>query len=217
MNKLSKSQLESLAEAARRYWRSMPKSPAEEFLETRGLARPEVGRFHLGYVENPLPGHEMYRGMLAIPYLRRTASSNVVVVSIRFRCIEEGCKHPHHGKYNTASGDTGRLFNTDALQGSWPAVGLSEGEIDAITATICGIPTVGIPGATVWEPYWREPFLGFETVFVFADGDKAGAGFADKIARKLPNAKVIPSAPGEDVNSEYLQYGKSYLRRKVEP
>lgn len=153
--------------------------------------------------------------MLAIPYLRRTAQGDTVVVSLRFRCIESECPHPHHGKYNTVSGDTGRLFNTDALQGSWDAVGLAEGELDAITATICGLPTVGIPGAEAWKPHFREPFLGFETVWIFADGDQAGRAFADKTARKLPNAKAVPSAPGEDVNSEYLQHGKDYLRRKV--
>lgn len=95
-------------------------------------------------------------------------------------------------------------------------VALCEGEIDAITATVCGFPAVGISGANAWEEHFREPFLGFETVYLFADGDDAGMSAMGKLARVIPNARVIPSEPGEDVNSEFLRYGADVLVRKVQ-
>ena len=74
MQRLSESQKKSLRDATLAYQRAFPGSPAEEYLASRGLGFPsikeEMDKFMLGYVAEPLPGHEQYQGMLAIPYLR---------------------------------------------------------------------------------------------------------------------------------------------------
>lgn len=157
-------------------------------------------KFRLGYVDDPLPGHEMYRGMLSIPYLRWSPGSGFSVAQIRFRCLKPGCKHEHHGKYNTVSGDTPRLYNTISLLGEWDEVAVCEGEIDAITATVCGVPSVGVAGVECWKTHFTLPLLGYRTVFILEDGDSAGAEFGKKLAGQLPNAKRIPMPQGEDVN-----------------
>src|SRR5690606_22396316 len=74
MPKLSDVQKKFLETATSQYRESLPGSPAEEYLASRGFqpGNTAVGKFRLGYVADPLPGHEMYRGMLAIPYLRRS-------------------------------------------------------------------------------------------------------------------------------------------------
>lgn len=207
-----------LREATIKYSESLPGSPADEYLETRGLTgpsiRPRVDKFRLGYVADPLPGHDMYRGMLAVPYLRRAENGDWSVVSIRFRCIEDH-DHKGHGKYMTVSGDRPRMFNTLSLMTPSDTVCVCEGEIDAITAFACGLDAVGIPGATSWQPHFRAPFLGYETVYVLADGDDAGMKFAHTVASSLPNAKIIPFPPGEDVNSVVLSKGPSELLEKV--
>jgi hypothetical protein len=193
MERLSESQRQFLREATHRYHGSLPGSPAEEHLGSRGLEAPsikdKVQKFRLGYVNDPLPGHEQFRGYLAIPYLRWSQHNGWTVPSIRFRCMADH-EHTGHGKYMTAPGDRPRLFNTVALLKPAPAVAITEGEIDAITAQVCGLPAVGVPGAQAWLPHFREPFLGYRDVFVLADGDEAGLRFANTVAGTLPNAKV---------------------------
>lgn len=215
MQRLSSSQRDYLREATTRYLRALPGSPAEEYLASRGLGDKEVTtRFMLGYVDDPLPGHEMHRGSLAIPYLRWSVGHGWAVVSIRFRCIKDH-EHVGHGKYMTQAGDRPRLYNTLALLPQEPNIAITEGELDAISAQLSGVPAVGVPGAESWQPHFREPFLGYETVFVLADGDEPGMRFANTVAKTLPNAKVIPMPEGEDVNSIYTKHGAEALGKKL--
>lgn len=218
MQKLSQSQKNFLREATHRYHDQLPGSPADEYLATRGLGWPSlaerVGKFRLGFVGEPLPGHEQFRGFLAIPYLRWSQEHGWAVVSMRFRCIEEH-DHKGHGKYMTVAGDRPRLFNTLALLKDSPSIAITEGELDAITAQMCGVPAVGVPGAQAWQPYFREPFLGYKDVFVLADGDDAGLQFGNTVAASLPNAKLIPMPQGEDVSSLVQTKGADALIERM--
>lgn len=218
MQRLSESQRTFLRTATERYWASLPGSPAEVYLAKRALnfpsVKPAVDKFMLGYVNDPLPGHEMFRGYLAIPYLRWSQEHGWAVVSIRFRCIQDH-EHRGHGKYMTVAGDRPRLYNTLALLKESAVIAITEGELDAITAQVAGMPAVGVPGAQAWQSYFREPFLGYREVFVLADGDEPGMQFAHTVAKELPNAKVIPMPPGEDVNSLVLTKGKQALLERI--
>lgn len=218
--KLSRTQRESLAEATRRYSASLPGSPAAGYLAGRGLMSPHVSDivagFQLGYVEDPLPEHQAYRGFLAIPYLRKSPTGGWFTVTMRFRCIREGCEHrTHGGKYLSQPGGGVWLYNTVAVQDNHDEIAICEGEIDAITATLAGIPAVGVPGTQAWKPHFRRAFVGYEKVFVLADGDDPGMEFAAKVADQLPNVKVVPMPKGEDVNSYVLQHGKRGLMERV--
>lgn len=218
MRKLTESQRSFLREATMRYHKHLPGSPADEYLTGRGFGwdsiKDQMNRFMLGYVADPLPGHEMFKGFLAVPYLRRSEEHDWATVSIRFRCIEEH-DHKGHGKYMTASGDRPRLYNTLALLRDSAKIAITEGEFDAITAQVCGLPAVGVPGAQAWQPHFREPFLGYRDVYILADGDEAGMGFANTVASTLPNAKIIPMPPGEDVNSLVVLKGKEALMERL--
>lgn len=216
MQRLTDSQRTFLKEATSRYHQSLPGSLGEEYLETRGLTSPsireQVAKFRLGYVVDPLPGHEIYKGMLAIPYLRWSQEHGWAVVSIRYRRIADS---EGGGKYLTQAGDRPRLYNTLALLKNTSKIAITEGEIDAITAQVCGIPTVGVPGAQAWKPHFREPFLGYRDVFILADGDEAGLQFAHNVAKTLFNAKVIPMPTGHDVNSLVIEQGKQALLSRL--
>lgn len=219
MQRLSASQRIWLREATEKYLAAMPGSPAEEYLANhRGLGYPsikqDVDGFMLGYVEDPLPGHEMHRGSLAIPYLRWSQEHGWSVVSIRFRCIKDH-EHIGHGKYMSQAGDRPRLYNTMALLRPSPFIAVTEGEIDAITANVCGIPAVGVPGVELWQPWFREPFLGYRDVFILADGDEPGMRFATTVAKSIPNGKVIPMPEGHDVNSFVINEGKQALWERI--
>lgn len=215
MPKLSNGQKQFWVQAMNNYHSSLPGSPAAEYLDGRKLTVQELAPFRLGYVAEPLPGHDMYAGMLAIPYVRWSPGAGGTVVSMRFRCIQKQCDHPNHGKYMSVPGDNPRLFNTVAFLDNEDRIAICEGEIDTITASVCGMPAVGVAGAESWRDHFREPFLGYETVFILADGDDAGMRFATKVAKTLPNAKILPCSPGEDVNSEYQKKGKSFLMERI--
>lgn len=215
MTVLSSMQRAFLEESTTRYAGSLPGSPGEEYLESRGLTHPDVRKYRLGYVKDPMPGHEMHRGWIAIPYLRRSPFGEWIVISMRFRCIRPGCSHEEHGKYMSEPGADVRLFNTLPLQGDTARVGVCEGEFNAITACLCGVPTVGVPGAENWNKVFAIPFRAFQEVFALTDGDSAGRGFGNKVAKGVRNTLIIPSAWGEDVNSEYVEHGKYILLDKI--
>lgn len=206
MERLSDSQRSTLQEAVTEFHSQLPGSPAESHLEDRGLLDDVLGeataRFRLGYVGDPLSGFEKYQGMLAIPYLRWHPRHGWGCVSIRFRRLGEDGP-----KYRTMPGDRPRLFNTKALTVNSRDVGITEGELDAITATVCGLPTVGVPGAQSWKSHFAELFRGYRTVYVFTDGDAPGEQFGESVAATLPNAKIIPAPAGEDLNSILMSDG----------
>jgi len=213
MARLSKEQTAFLKEATSRYHESLPGTAADEYLrEDRNLGASDrmwakVQKFRLGYVEDPLPGHEQYQGMLAIPYLRRSEARDEFgrrqwsTVSIRFRCLVPGCQHEFHGKYNSVEGDRPTLFNTVALLKPTDKMLICEGELDALTAQVHGFDAVGVPGVQLWKKSFTELLLGYETVFIAADGDDPGRDFAKKVRAFLPNGRIVRCPPGQDINS----------------
>lgn len=213
MERLSESQRNTLQQAVTEFHAQMPDSPAEEHLTHRGLyqsdLQEQVERFRLGYVGDPLPGFEKYQGMLAIPYLRVHPRHGWGCVSIRFRRLGETGP-----KYRTMPGDRPRLYNTNALNLNVRDVGITEGELDAVTASVCGLPTVGVPGAQSWKPHFAELFRGYRTVYVFTDGDTAGEQFGETIGSQLSNSKIIPCPPGEDINSLLIDGGVETVRER---
>lgn len=115
----------------------------------------------------------------------------------------------------TMPGDKARLYNTHALTRYSKDVSITEGELDAVTAELAGVPAVGVPGAQMWKPYFRELFLGYRNVNILADGDEAGLDFAKQVAKTLPNARIIPMPDGDDVNSLVLKRGAEALRERI--
>jgi DNA primase len=152
----------------------------------------------------------MFRGWLAIPYMRRSPWRGWSVASIRFRRLDEGSP-----KYMTVAGDKPRLYNTAALTLHTDRIVVCEGELDAITAHLCGVPAVGVPGVQTWQPHYRELFLGCREVLILTDGDEPGLQFGNTVAKALSNAKVIPMPAGKDVNSLVIEQGKQALLERI--
>ncbi|WP_433227342.1 hypothetical protein [Microtetraspora malaysiensis] len=225
----SKSSLEFLAQATRQYQRAMRGSPAEEYLMSRGLQPDSLRSFRLGYVADSMPGHEKYRGRLAIPYL----NPDLMTLQIRFRRIGDG----NGPKYLTVTGDTPRPYNTRALEIPSSCMCVCEGELDAITATQAGLPAIGIPGVKAWRKEWRLALDQYDVVYILADNDplqkrancrecadkgadecqghNVGNEFAETLAAQMENARIILMDEGHDVNSFVQEHGPEALRRKV--
>ena len=202
--RLSNSQRQFLLQATQEYAQHIHQ--AANYLATRGLSVEEAHQFHLGIVDNPLPGHEGYKGKLVIPYITPSG-----VVDIRFRSI-----NGEDPKYIGLPGAKTTMFNAQAVLTAEGYICVTEGEIDAITTVVkTGHPAVGIPGANNWKPHYTKILDDFDTVIVLADGDAPGLEFGKKISRELGNVNIVQMPEGHDVNSIVLQEGGSWLSERI--
>ena len=199
-----------MEKASRKYHDDLT-DDAVSYLVQRGISEEAIERFRLGVVADPLPGHEKYQGKLCIPYLTTYGP-----VTLRFRRLDgdEG------SKYLTLPGDTPRIYNPQALQRGTRGICITEGELDCIVAEMCGLPTIGFPGATSWNRVWLRLLEGYTQVMLLQDDDDAGRDMAEKLGKVLPNLRPVvmtkpPEADKGDVTTFFLHHGAEALRRKV--
>lgn len=218
---LNPTQKAFLVDATTRYHKALAGSQAEQYLVKRGLQGTGLERFRLGVVEDPLPGHEMFRGRLAVPYLRWSPGQGWCVITMKFRCIEDhDCDeaHPKAGKYMAHPGGGVHVYNTLAILENEHEIAICEGELDAITSCLAGIPAVGIPGTENWQHFFRRMFKGYDKVWMFADRDDGkgqGMAFAGKLANEMKNLIIVPMPIGQDVNSTVTEYGPNVLLKAI--
>jgi DNA primase len=202
--RLSSSQKNFLLQATQRYAAKI--ELAKQYLLSRHLSVEEARVFHLGVVEDPLPGHEAYTGRLAIPYITPSG-----VVDIRFRGM-----YNEDPKYMGLVGAKTTMFNTQACFVADKYICVTEGEFDCIMMSIKTLhPTIGIPGANNWKSHYAKILDDFDTVIVLADGDAAGLEFGKKISRELGNVNIISMPEGEDVNSMMIKKGSGWIDERI--
>lgn len=202
--RLSSSQKNFLLQATQKYAAKI--ELAEEYLLSRQLSVEEARVFHLGVVDDPLPGHEAYTNRLAIPYITPSG-----VVDIRFRSIRN-----EDPKYMGLVGAKTTMFNTQACFVADRYICVTEGEFDCIMMSVKTIhPTIGIPGANNWKPHYAKILDDFDTVIVLADGDVAGLEFGKKISRELGNVNIVSMPEGEDVNSMMIKKGSDWIDERI--
>ena len=195
----------SLEEATRAYHAQI--DAAGTYLAGRGISRETASMFRLGYVHEPMIGHEQYAQRLAIPYLTPTG-----VVDLRFRAlVDDGSP-----KYLSRPGAEATLFNVPAFTVDSDLIAVCEGEMDTmITHSECGIPAVGVPGAKNWKDWWARAFADYRRVIVLCDGDPAGKELGKRIAQQIDVATVIHMPEGMDVNAVFLLEGADGIRKRV--
>lgn len=191
MEKFDRSALRQMQETADRYHAGLTEEMIQD-LEGRGITRAVAAEYRLGRCD------DIHKGWLSIPYLRPSGT-----VWFNYRRTDGG-----KPKY-VASGAR-HLYNTAALEvaDSSGEIAICEGELDALVATaLCGVPAVGVPGATQWSGnrHWRELFVGYQRVWILADPDEAGLAFAASVMEVLPQSRLV-DLPA-DVNDTYLQHG----------
>jgi DNA primase len=183
---------------------------AQTYLKERGFTEAVASQWRLGLVTSPPVGAERYQGRLCVPYI-----SPAGVVNARFRCLRpkpHSCKEAGHGKYIGLEGFETNLFNVLDLAKPGDAICVTEGELDAITLSMCGIAAVAVPGATNWKKHMSRCLDDFGKVFTLGDGDDAGRGLNKRL---IDDVRAVPvrMPKGHDVNSLYLEGGADALRR----
>lgn len=196
----------SLETAAKRYQENLTDAPEvlEYLTQERRLTNEALAHFRIGFTgENPRVGDPARR--ISIPYWSWSGPTQ-----IRFRTVGgEGVGQ----KYLGSPGASTRLFNTLVLRGDDQTVYVTEGELDCITAWICGLPCVGIPGANSWKKdYWR--LFRYRTVVVLADAGEAGEKLAEAVRKDIEDTKVV-TMPVDDVNHFFVHNGREALRELV--
>lgn len=199
-----------LGKAATKYAANV--SLATSYLLDRGISQESAEALSLGVVVDPEPGHEDMVGRLSIPYLTRSG-----VVDIKFRCLaHDDCKNEGCVKYLCLVGSKSHLYNVNAFFADSPHIAITEGELDAAVLHYeVGIPAVGCAGVQRWEEHFARCFVGYETIFLFSDGDEAGRDFGKRLVEDLPPLTVINLPNKEDVNSLYLSEGREGLLRRA--
>ena len=87
-------------------------------------------------------------------------------------------------------------------------VWLAEGESDCLTlrgeiAEWRGLPVdvLGLPGAATWKREWAAYLKGYAAVYLFPDGDRAGARLAQRLSVDVPHVIRVQLPDGCDVRS----------------
>lgn len=210
MRPLSKSTKVSLELAVSQYALAMwepRQSPGVQYLLDRGISPASIESFRLGFVAEPISGHEQYRGCVSIPSLGPAG-----VYGLRFRSLGDG----GGPKYLGLSGAPTRLFNIRDIHSAGDDICVTEGEFDAIILTQCGLKAIGVTGANNWKKHHPRMLAGFQRVFIFGDGDKAGTEFSKKVFETTTNGIRISLPQGCDVNDLYLTEGQEGILKLME-
>jgi DNA primase len=197
--------------AANTYHANLTGSPAEAYLEKRGILN-GAEQFKLGYVVDPAPGHEdRLKHHLSIPYITEAG-----VVGFKFRRIDDG-----DPKYMIPTGQKHHLYNVSAILHAVHEVLIVEGEIDAISATLAGHPAVAVAGVNAWKPHFSRCFDGIGRVVIATDNDakEDGSNPGQELARRLSDAipqAIRVSLPSDsDVNSIIISQGAQALTKLI--
>jgi len=205
MQTLSSDVRRSLAEATEHYAQQV--HHAGQYLEGRGITPNVASTRRLGFVAEPLVGHEQYAGRLVIPYLTPAGP-----VDLRFRAVHDG----QDPKYLSRPGVETMMYGVNDLAKDSNVIAICEGEMDAIVASeLCGIPAVGVPGVSNWKNFYWRAFEDYDSVIVLADGDAAGKDFGKKVATSIQSTVVVVMPEGQDVNSTYLIEGADGIRKRA--
>jgi DNA primase len=161
-----------------------------------------------------MEGHEFLRGRLAIPYLGPRGN----VYNLRFRCLQhEDCKTEQCPKYISLPGYPVRVFNVRAVVGSHHTIHVTEGELDCISLSTCGLAAIGLPGVETLSRHFPRLVAGFTRVVLWADSDAAGRELIKAFQRVIPRAEAVMLPDGSDVNSLLVTEGPEALRARAIP
>jgi DNA primase len=107
------------------------------------------------------------------------------------------------------------LYNVGDFKKQSPFICITEGELDALTLSMCGMPAIGIPGVKHWKKHWPRCFADFDVIYAFGDGDDAGRKFNSFLAKEI-RAVPVRVPDGRDCNGLFRGSGAEALRALID-
>lgn len=187
MKKEDKTELkdESLAEKMRKYQADFLHSPAEIYLDGRGISTEIAVKAGCGYAEKWEHWEKQAEKWILKGTDRRVVfpiyDEKGSLVAIHGRAVDD--KFLNSSKITRGDKSLG-LFLSDAQVLKSKVLAICEGACDALAFATCGIPSVAMTGTTT--PAWFYRKTAFRHVLIATDADEAG----DKAAYKLKTELV---------------------------
>ncbi len=145
---------------------------------------------------------------LRIPYMDEQGNETAV----RFRLSLDG-----DTRFRWRSGAKPCLYGQQRLADAREAghVLLVEGESDTQTCWLYNVPTLGLPGASVWREEWAEHLEGMETIYVVVEPDKGGEAVRRWLSTSSirDRVRVVTLGEAKDPSELHLQNTAAFADR----
>jgi DNA primase len=215
----AKIKLERLKSKMKVWQSAFDGSPAQDYLQARGISPETAKAFGCGFAEKWEHWRAGDQGRLHVESTDRRVvfpmtDANGEFIALHGRAIDA----QYSGSPKISKGDKSLgVFQTPGALES-EIVAIVEGPVDAMALHQCGMPAAAIVGTSA--DAWLTSALAFRKVFVATDNDDAGNTAAEKLIADLRSfgARAFRLCP-DDVNdwSEYLErHGADALRTLLE-
>lgn len=181
---------------AAQYHRALPER-IRQYLNARGIPDAEIDRHVLGW-----------RGTrITIPVFNRRG------VCAFFRLAKDPDDASDSPKMLSSRGNRAELYGWEILRLRPTRVIICEGEFDRLVLEGNGFDAVtSTGGAGTFRREWAEAFKNIPEIYICFDRDEAGRKGALRVARMIPQAKLIELPPevgeGGDVTDFFVRLGK---------
>lgn len=134
------------------------------------------------------------------------------VVATRFRLSLKGAN-----RFRWKKGDAPIAYGLWRLKDAREAgqVSIVEGESDAHTLWLHGVPALGLPGANSWKEEWAPHLEGIDTIYVVSEPDKGGEAVLKSFAASSirDRVRVVRLTGAKDPSALYLKNPKRFRKR----
>lgn len=192
----AESKIENLSEKMAKYRAEFIHSPAEIYLDGRGISTEITLKAGCGYAENWEHWEKQAEKWILKGTDRRVVfpifDEKGSLIAIHGRAIDEN----YLNSSKITRGDkSGGLFLSDARALGNKVLAICEGACDALAFSMCGIPAAAMTGTT--PPAWFYKKMAFRRVLIATDADEAGDKAAYKLKTELVSrgAKVLRLRP----------------------
>ena len=187
-------------------------SPAEEYLESRGIDNEEIiSNYKVFY-------HPKWFGV-AGAILFGIFDNNYDCVAYEGRCLDGDFELYYGGEskiLDAGRRSKGLFYAKDAF--SSDVIVIVKGPIDALSLAVCGVPAVAVCGVINCVPWLIEKcrdkvvWLAFESN---GKGNRFMRSYASKFKEQGIDAKIINPPDGMDWNDALMDHGKKKLSEEL--
>jgi CHC2 zinc finger/Toprim-like len=183
---------------AEEYHRNLPQPIRDYLREQRGISDPVIDLRLLGWNGS----------RITIPIFDQSGSFAF------FKLAKDPEDNTDGLKMLTSPGGHAELYGWERVLANPEQIVICEGEFDRLVLESRGFGAVtSTGGALTFRPEWAEAFREIPNVYICFDNDDAGRAGAERVARLIPNAKILrlPEEVGEggDVTDFFVRLGRS--------